>query len=139
VRLRAWAVCTDGFSEAASHLIVRAVRENNVQITSGLGQVQVNDDMVEFPRTIRSWSRHAQNESYEGLNVLVWLMDEASAFLSKLRRENASGIYQTLKTSAASRFGRRWGHGHQLSAPCGRLHDSLAPASVTLDMLTSSV
>ncbi len=73
-----------------------------------LAEVQVNDDMVEFPGKIRAWSRHAQNESYEGLNVLVWLMDEASAFLSKLKRENASSIYQTLKTSAGSRFGRRW-------------------------------
>lgn len=73
-----------------------------------LAEVQVNDDHVEFPHRIRAWSRHAQNESYEGLNVLVWLMDEASAFLSKLKRENASAIYQTLKTSAASRFGRRW-------------------------------
>lgn len=73
-----------------------------------LGEIQVNDDHVEFPGKIRAWSRHAQNESYEGLNVLVWLMDEASAFLSKLKRENASSIYQTLKTSAASRFGRRW-------------------------------
>jgi hypothetical protein len=73
-----------------------------------LGEVQVNDDFVEFPNKIRAWSRHAQNESYEGLNVLVWLMDEASAFLSKTKRENASNIYQTLKTSAGSRFGRRW-------------------------------
>jgi hypothetical protein len=72
------------------------------------GEVQVNDDHVEFPGKIRAWSRHAQNESYEGLNVLVWLMDEASAFLSKAKRENATAIYQTLKTSAGSRFGRRW-------------------------------
>jgi hypothetical protein len=73
-----------------------------------LDEVQVNENHVLFPRKIRAWSRHAQNESYEGLNVLVWLMDEASAFLSKQKRENATAIYQTLKTSAASRFGRRW-------------------------------
>ncbi len=35
-------------------------------------------------------------------------MDEASAFLSKLKRENAEAIYQTLRTSAVSRFGSRW-------------------------------
>lgn len=73
-----------------------------------LAEVQINEGYVEFPNKIRAWSRHAQNESYEGLNILVWLMDEASAFLSKLKRENASAIYQTLKTSASSRFGRRW-------------------------------
>jgi hypothetical protein len=31
-----------------------------------------------------------------------------SAFLSKLKRENAEDIHETLKTSAASRFGLRW-------------------------------
>jgi len=70
--------------------------------------VSINDDFIEFPHQIRAWSRHAQNESYEGLNVLVWLMDEASAFLSKLKRENAEAIHHTLKTSAASRFGMRY-------------------------------
>lgn len=70
--------------------------------------VIITDDMIEFPRQIRAWSRHAENESYEGLNILVWVMDEASAFVSKLKRENAEAIYQTLRTSAGSRFGRRW-------------------------------
>jgi hypothetical protein len=70
--------------------------------------VSINDDFIEFPNDVRAWSRHAQNESYEGLNVLVWIMDEASAFLSKLKRENAEAIHYTLKTSAASRFGGRY-------------------------------
>jgi hypothetical protein len=74
----------------------------------GRSLVSINDDFIEFPHQIRAWSRHAQNESYEGLNVLVWLMDEASAFLSKLKRENAEAIHYTLKTSAASRFGKRY-------------------------------
>jgi hypothetical protein len=74
----------------------------------GRALVSINDDFIEFPHQIRAWSRHAQNESYEGLNVLVWLMDEASAFLSKLKRENAEAIHYTLKTSAASRFGMRY-------------------------------
>jgi hypothetical protein len=39
-----------------------------------LGEVQVNSGYVEFPNKIRAWSRHAQNESYEGLNILVWLI-----------------------------------------------------------------
>lgn len=71
-------------------------------------EVQINDSDVVFPRDVRCASRHAQNESYEGLNILVWLMDEASAFLSQAKRENAEGIHQTLRTSAGSRFKRRW-------------------------------
>lgn len=76
--------------------------------TPGKPDVYINDDFIEFPHKVRAWSRHAQNEGYEGLNILVWLMDEASAFLSKLKKENASAIYGTPKTSASSRFGGRW-------------------------------
>lgn len=76
--------------------------------TRGRPKVEINDGFVEFPRKIRVWSRHAQNEGYEGLNVLFWLMDEASAFLTKTKEENAERIYQTLRTSAVSRFGLRW-------------------------------
>lgn len=74
----------------------------------GLPVVQINAVDVEFPSLIRCFSRHAQNESYEGLNVLAWIMDEASAFLSAAKRENAEAIYKTLRTSAGSRFGTRW-------------------------------
>lgn len=74
----------------------------------GLPKVEINDTDVEFPNKIRCFSRHSQNESYEGLNVLAWIMDEASAFLSAAKRENAEKIYKTLRTSAGSRFGTRW-------------------------------
>lgn len=75
---------------------------------AGLPKVQINDVDVEFPSKIRCFSRHSQNESYEGLNVIAWIMDEASAFLSAAKRENAEKIYGTLRSSAGSRFGQRW-------------------------------
>ena len=100
-RIENWRWLTQGYN-----IVIAGRRQNGYR--PDLGTVQVNDDFVEFPNKIRAWSRHAQNESYEGLNVLVWLMDEASAFLSKLKRENAGAIYNTLKSSAGSRFGRRW-------------------------------
>lgn len=75
---------------------------------AGRPKVELNDGEVLFPRQIRCFSKHSENESYEGLNVIAWVMDEASAFLSKLKKENAGRIYQTLRTSAASRFQRRW-------------------------------
>jgi hypothetical protein len=81
----------------ANFNVIEAGRRVNEQ-KLGRQLVSINDDFIEFPHQIRAWSRHAQNESYEGLNVLVWLMDEASAFLSKLKRENAE----------ASRFGGRY-------------------------------
>ena len=100
-RIERWPWLDDRFN-----IVIAGRRQNGFR--AECGEVQVNDNHVIFPRKIRAWSKHAQNESYEGMNVLVWLMDEASAFLSKLKRENATAIYQTLKTSASSRFGRRW-------------------------------
>ena len=87
--------------------IVRSGQRQNGH-RAELPTVQINDDSIEFPHRIRAWSRHAQNESYEGLNVLAWVMDEASAFVSPAKRENADAIYQTLRSSSASRFGQRW-------------------------------
>jgi hypothetical protein len=66
------------------------------------------EDKIEFPNQVRLHSRHSENESYEGFNVLMWVMDEASAFRDKTKRANADNIYATLKSSATSRFGRQW-------------------------------
>jgi very-short-patch-repair endonuclease len=35
------------------------------------------EDKVEFPNQVRLHSRHSENESYEGFNILAWVMDEA--------------------------------------------------------------
>lgn len=66
------------------------------------------EDKVEFPNQVRLHSRHSENESYEGFNILAWVMDEASAFKDKTKRANADAIYSTLKSSATSRFGQQW-------------------------------
>lgn len=124
-RIERWKWLTDSYN------IIEAGRRKNGH-RPGLPTIQVNDDHIEFPNRIRAWSRHAQNESYEGLNIIAWLMDEASAFLSQAKRENAENIFQTLKTSAASRFGMRW-LGFIISYPrhaddftCSRLREAQA-------------
>ena len=80
------------------------------------GDVSIGMAMVIFPGNIRAISESSENESYEGYNILVWIMDEASAFRSAKRVENANGIYNTLRTSANTRFVRRW-KGFVLSYP----------------------
>lgn len=35
------------------------------------------EDKIEFPNQVRLHSRHSENESYEGFNILAWIMDEA--------------------------------------------------------------
>jgi len=63
-------------------------------------------DAVEFPRSVMAHSMHSQNESYEGFNILGAVMDEAAAFKSTTNVANADKIYNTLKTTITSRFGR---------------------------------
>ena len=80
------------------------------------GDVRVGATSVIFPHNIRAISETSENESYEGYNIIVWIMDEASAFKSAKRIENASNIYNTLKSSAKTRFADRW-KGFVLSYP----------------------
>ena len=67
--------------------------------------------MVRFPAiNLRLHSVHAANESWEGLNLLAWVMDEASAFRAAGgNADNSGAVYGTLRTSANSRFASmRW-------------------------------
>jgi len=69
-----------------------------------------------FPKNVRAISTHSQNESFEGFNILGWVMDEAAAFQTKRGVDNAKKIWDTLRTSMTSRFGRQ-GCGCILSYP----------------------
>lgn len=58
---------------------------------------------------LRLHSLHSANESWEGLNLLAWVMDEASAFRTEGGADNADKCYSTLRSSADTRFpSHRW-------------------------------
>jgi hypothetical protein len=92
-----------------------------------------NSGYIEFPHLIRAVSESSENESFEGYNILFWIMDEASAFKNKggIKR-NAHKVYDTLRSSASSRFGQRW-KGMILSWPRQEVND------FTLDMYNQSI
>jgi hypothetical protein len=70
---------------------------------------KIGKAIIEFPNGIRLHSLHAANESWEGYNILAWVMDEASAFQTRGGKDNALACYNTLRTSATSRFmTKRW-------------------------------
>lgn len=96
--------------------IVQSGRVLGKRRKSAWGDVSIGMSMVVFPGNIRAISESSENESYEGYNILVWIMDEASAFRSAKKVENATGIYSTLRTSANTRFIGRW-KGFVLSYP----------------------
>ena len=60
------------------------------------------------PNEIRIHSEHSESETYEGYNIFIWVMDEASAFRSATKARNADKVYNTLRTSASTRFKSRW-------------------------------
>ena len=62
-------------------------------------------------------SLHSKAEGWEGKNVVFWVMDEASAFRTANGVDNADTVYQSLRSSAQSRFA--WMHwmGFTISFP----------------------
>jgi len=80
------------------------------KIVSGKGKpiVQILKNRVVTWNNVRIFSEHSANESYEGYNVLFWVMSEASAFKTQNRERNGHKVFSTLRSSAASRFGTRW-------------------------------
>lgn len=69
----------------------------------------IKRDVIEFKNGIRLQSLHSANEAWEGKNILVWVMDEASAFRTVNGADNADQVYKTLRSSARTRFmAKRW-------------------------------
>jgi len=67
--------------------------------------ITVNKNSIFFPKRLRAFSRHSEQESTEGMNILTYVCDEISAFKDKTQTRNASKIYNMLDSSAKSRFG----------------------------------
>jgi hypothetical protein len=67
--------------------------------------VTINQNSIFFPKRVRAFSRHSEQESTEGLNILCFVADEISAFKDKTKTRNASKIYNMLDSSSSTRFG----------------------------------
>jgi len=83
-----------------NHLVGGDPANPKIKLTAG---AMVFDE----PR-IRARAYGADNESAEGGNPVVWLMDEADAFKTHTKIGNAKKIYSTLRSSAATRYGTKW-------------------------------
>ena len=84
----------------------------------GRPEIRVSTGMIVSHNNVRIISEHSANESYEGYNILLFVMSEASAFKSMTKERNGNKVYSTLKTSASSRFPGRW-KGLVMSFPRG--------------------
>ena len=71
-------------------------------------KVTITNDAVIFPKNIRCFSGSCEAESLEGKNLLCFVLDEADAFKTGSQLRSAAKIYRTVRTSAVSRFGKRY-------------------------------
>lgn len=80
------------------------------KFVSGKGkpEIFVLGDSICSHNNIRIYSEHSANEGFEGYNVLFWVMSEASAFKSQTKERNGQKVYDTLKSSANTRFPGKW-------------------------------
>jgi len=74
----------------------------------GMPVIHIFNDIIKTHHNIRIIAEHSANESYEGYNILAWVMSEASAFKAHTKERNAQKVFATLRTSASSRFNNRW-------------------------------
>lgn len=89
---------------------------SQVKATAGEPYVTITKDGVIFPKLIRLLSKNSDNESAEGLNTLIYVLDEASAFMNKGTNRNAMKVYRNMRSSSTTRFGLR-GKGFIISYP----------------------
>lgn len=71
-------------------------------------KVIINQNSIFFPNKIRVFSMNSQQEGWEGLNPLLWVLDEFAAFLSSNKTRNSDTILSVAETSAQSRYGQKY-------------------------------
>jgi len=77
--------------------------------------VNITTNGIKFPKGIRAFSGHSDQETQEGKNLLFWVLDESDAF-KETKKKGADKVFKSLNSSARSRFGNRY-KGFILSFP----------------------
>lgn len=70
---------------------------------------QILTDRITFPQiNLRIISLNSSASGLDGYNPLIWIMDEADAFLDNANKSNADGLRKILVSSATTRWPGRW-------------------------------
>lgn len=67
------------------------------------GAIALGTGHADFPNDIRCSAQSSQNEGWEGLNVIFFILDEISGFISETEIQNGWAIYKTAIKSCISR------------------------------------
>jgi len=82
------------------------------------GKIIVTGNGIIFPKNIEAVAETTENESWEGYNPVLYVLDEISGFTSAVELEKAWKIYNTAKSSTDSRVTRNFkGLGVVMSYP----------------------
>jgi len=71
-------------------------------------KVVINQTSIFFPNNIRAFSMNSQQEGWEGLNPLFWVLDEFSAFVGSNKMRNSEKILGVAESSAQTRYGQKY-------------------------------
>lgn len=71
-------------------------------------KINICSDSVVFPKGIRAFSLHSDQETSEGLNVLAYVLDEFAAFKDKTQIANADKVFDVFNSSAKTRFPKKY-------------------------------
>jgi len=82
------------------------------------GTIELTAGGALFPNNIRCFSETSKNESWDGYNVIFFVLDEISGFISEKQISNGWNIYNTAKSSCISRRTKNFkGLGFVISYP----------------------
>lgn len=68
-----------------------------------MGTINITSNSVTFPKNIQCITETTENESWEGYNLVLFLLDEISGFTSAAELVKANAMFNTARSSAASR------------------------------------
>ena len=82
------------------------------------GIIKIVSNAVIFPKNIRCFSETSNNESWDGYNVVFFVLDEISGFMTEKKIMNGWAIFETANSSCISRRTKNWrGIGVVISYP----------------------
>lgn len=103
---------TDNFKIVDENRIVNHPRNKP------LGTIELTKGSAIFPNNIRCFSETSKNESWDGYNVIFFVLDEISGFISEKQISNGWKIYETANSSCISRRTKNFkGLGFVISYP----------------------
>lgn len=96
-------------ADQARNVFFKGLREKILGCPWFIGKFEIKNNVIEFSKNITVYSGHSQREAFEGLNLLVAILDEISGFALESNTGNdladtADATYNMYRASVDSRF-----------------------------------